>query len=240
MYIYLASSWRNEQQASMVAFLRENGHEVYDFKNPAPGDTGFSWRQCVTSPEALKDPRAFRDTVLTSEAAEAGFRKDMTALRECDACVLLLPCGRSAHLELGWACGAKKPAAVLLDNPMSEPELMYKMLSGWQDSTGWPAWGSGSAICVDRAEVIAFLEKVRLDQLWPLRESTTPRFRAGDVVDLRIFDEYPLLGKRMMTIAEVSPNHGGERLHRYWGRDSQGIAHGVYEHEIALPSGRVL
>jgi len=229
MYIYLASSWRNEQQASMVAFLRENGHEVYDFKNPAPGDTGFSWRQCAPSPEALKDPRAFRDTVLTSEAAEAGFRKDMTALRECDACVLLLPCGRSAHLELGWACGAKKPAAVLLDNPMSEPELMYKMLSPsppCQSSEGAPT------ICVDRADVIAFLESVRLRQEAPLRSSSTPRFRVGDVVDLKALDDSPF-GGHVMTIAEVSPNHAGEHMHRYWGRDRSGEAHGAYEHQIA-------
>lgn len=125
MRIYVASSWRNEarQQATVLA-LRDAGHTVYDFRNPAPGDIGFGWRQCAT-PEQVKDPRAFRDEVLTHPVARAGFEKDMTALRDADATVLVLPCGRSAHLELGWAAGAGQRTIVLLDDPMSEPELMY-------------------------------------------------------------------------------------------------------------------
>jgi hypothetical protein len=49
------------------------------------------------------------------------------AIRDAEATVLLLPCGRSSHLELGYACGAGQRTLVLLDNPMSEPELMYLM-----------------------------------------------------------------------------------------------------------------
>ena len=125
MRIYVASSWRNEarQQATVLA-LRDAGHDVYDFRNPAPGDTGFGWRQCAT-PEQVKDPRAFRDEVLTHPIAKSGFDKDMRALRDADATVLVLPCGRSAHLELGYAIGALQHTIVLLDDPMSEPELMY-------------------------------------------------------------------------------------------------------------------
>ena len=129
MRIYVASSWRNEERhRATVLVLREAGYEVYDFRNPSQGDTGFSWRQCAT-PDQVKDPRAFRDEVLTHPIARAGFEKDMTALRNADATVLVLPCGRSAHLELGWATGAGQRTIVLLDDPMSEPELMYLMNS---------------------------------------------------------------------------------------------------------------
>ena len=38
MKIYVASSWRNAQQPAVVARLREAGHEVYDFRNPAPAN----------------------------------------------------------------------------------------------------------------------------------------------------------------------------------------------------------
>jgi hypothetical protein len=125
MKIYVASSWRNEvRQQAVVAALRAAGHDVYDFRNPAPGDKGFGWSQCATL-EQLKDPRAFREEVLTHDIARAGFAKDMNALMSADATVLVLPCGRSAHLELGWAAGAKQKSIVLLDDPMSEPELMY-------------------------------------------------------------------------------------------------------------------
>ena len=50
----------------------------------------------------------------------------MDALRECQACILVLPCGRSAHLELGWAVGHGKKTYVLEPEPI-EPDLMYAM-----------------------------------------------------------------------------------------------------------------
>jgi hypothetical protein len=126
MIVYVASSWRNPLQQEVVRALQHVGHSVYDFRNPEPGDHGFGWRQCAT-PEQLKDPRAFRDEVLAHPVAKAGFAKDMRALRSAHATVLVLPCGRSAHLELGYATGAGQLTLVLLDNPMSEPELMYLM-----------------------------------------------------------------------------------------------------------------
>lgn len=128
MKIYVASSWRNARQPEVVARLRAAGHEVYDFRNPAPGDAGFGWRQCATD-DQLRDGRRFRDEVLTHPIARRGFDFDMGALRGADAMVLVLPCGRSAHLELGWATGAGQRTLVLLDEPMSEPELMYLMNS---------------------------------------------------------------------------------------------------------------
>lgn len=43
--IYVASSWRNEFQWQVVHELRRVGHEVYDFRNPKPGDDGFHWSE---------------------------------------------------------------------------------------------------------------------------------------------------------------------------------------------------
>ena len=137
MRVYVASSWRNEErQQAVVRALRDIGHEVYDFRNPTPGDHGFSWRQCVDNGEdpdalrdAMQDPAFFRDHVLKHPVARAGFKKDMDALSSAEATVLVLPCGRSAHLELGYATGARQHTVVLLDDPMSEPELMYLMNS---------------------------------------------------------------------------------------------------------------
>lgn len=133
MRIYVASSWRNEarQQATVIA-LRAQGHDVYDFRNPEPGDHGFGWHQCATNGEdpgafrdMMRDPGFFRDEVLSHPVARAGFEKDMGALRAADVVVIVLPCGRSAHLELGWAAGSGRTTIVYLDDPMSEPELMY-------------------------------------------------------------------------------------------------------------------
>ncbi|MDP3767229.1 MAG: hypothetical protein Q8S13_04380 [Dehalococcoidia bacterium] len=123
MRIYVASSWRNERQPVVVAALREAGHDVYDFHNPREGDTGFSWRQITPEPRPWS-PRLTVD-VLDHPVAVRGFGLDHAAMEWADACVMVLPCGKSAHLELGWFCGAGKLAIVLMEQP-DEPELMYR------------------------------------------------------------------------------------------------------------------
>ena len=39
--IYVASSWMNPYYEQVVKRLREEGHEVYDFRNPPHGGNGF-------------------------------------------------------------------------------------------------------------------------------------------------------------------------------------------------------
>jgi hypothetical protein len=119
--IYVASSWRNGRQAGVVQALRAAGHDVYDFREPEPGVHGFSWSDIdpnwqAWSPEQLVE-------ALQHPIAQRSFACDMDALRACDTCVLVMPCGRSAHLELGHAIGAGKRTAVLLED--GEPELMW-------------------------------------------------------------------------------------------------------------------
>lgn len=124
MKIYVASSWRNPHQPRVVELLRELGHEVYDFRNPAPGNKGFAWseidedwEQWTTEEyvEALKHP-----------IAERGFNSDFDGMKWADTCVMVLPCGRSANTEAGWMKGAGKK--VFVYSPVKqEPELMYKI-----------------------------------------------------------------------------------------------------------------
>lgn len=47
MNIYVASSWRCARQPAVVAALRAAGHEVYDFKNPAPVATTKRRADCL-------------------------------------------------------------------------------------------------------------------------------------------------------------------------------------------------
>lgn len=122
--VYVASSWRNEHQPSVVDHLRRNGFEVYDFRNPQPGDNGFHWSEISPTWQSW-GPEEYREA-LQHPLAENGFATDMGALVAADAVVLVQPCGRSAHLELGWAIGAGKLGIVLLSEAI-EPELMNKM-----------------------------------------------------------------------------------------------------------------
>lgn len=123
--IYLASSWRNDRQPFTVRMLREAGHEVYDFRNPWHAQGGFAWSDL--------DPmwrdwtaEAYRDNLLKSPIASQGYINDLRAMEWADTCVLLLPCGRSAHLEAGWFCGRGK-RCVIRTFDGEEPELMALM-----------------------------------------------------------------------------------------------------------------
>jgi len=120
--IYVASSWRNKRQPEVVDRLRKEGFTVYDFRQPMPGDQGFHWSDIDPAWKSWT-PAQFRDA-LKHPVACAGFAIDYNGMQKCDACVLVLPCGRSAHLEAGWFVGAGKPLHILLTD--GEPELMYR------------------------------------------------------------------------------------------------------------------
>ncbi len=136
MNVYVASSWRNRYQQGVVAKLRRMGFDVYDFRNPGPGNDGFAWADCDPEAGLLQRSGVPSHTVpipvhrflamLEHPLAVDGFACDMAALERADAVLLVQPCGRSAHLELGWAAGAGKWTGVLLPEDI-EPELMVKM-----------------------------------------------------------------------------------------------------------------
>lgn len=138
--IYVASSWRNIAQPGVVTMLREAGHEVYDFRHPPHGDAGFSWREI--DPNWQQWTAAQYREALKSPAAERGYRSDMDGMEWADTCVLVLPCGRSAHLEAGWFAGRGKRVFVLTRDG-EEPELMAKMCE---------------AICADWYELLAAID----------------------------------------------------------------------------------
>lgn len=125
--IYLASSWRNPYQPQVLALLREAGHEVYDFRNPEPGNNGFAWGDMDRRWQEW-EPSEYREA-LQHPIAQDGFALDYGAMRWADTGVLLLPSGRSAHIEAGYFNGAGKELHILLLEPQ-EPELMYLMATG--------------------------------------------------------------------------------------------------------------
>lgn len=131
-YVYVASSWRNPLHPAVCAALKAAGIEHYDFRNP-PDGTGFSWREVKASgvagvPGKGSDWESVEDylAMVSHPRALEGFAADFEALEKADTVVLVLPCGKSAHLELGYAAGAGKRTAILLEDPV-EPELMYRM-----------------------------------------------------------------------------------------------------------------
>lgn len=127
MNIYVASSWRNEYQPAVVEVLKNQGHDVYDFRNPCPGNNGFAWSDIDPDWEQWSTEEYI--SALKHPIAEAGYKHDFEAMKRADVCVMVLPCGRSANTEAGWMKGAGKK--VYIFQPIKqEPELMYKIYDG--------------------------------------------------------------------------------------------------------------
>lgn len=124
--IYVASSWRNTHHTHVVEVLRAEGHGVYDFKDPAHA---FGWKDVAPAYHGGEVSASFYREMVRSQQAKDGFAADFGAMEWADVCVLVLPCGRSAHLEAGWFAGAGKPVHVYAPAPF-EPELMYGMTRG--------------------------------------------------------------------------------------------------------------
>lgn len=137
MKIYVASSWRNNRQQLMVEALRAAGHDVYDFRYPAPRESGFHWGDI--DPKWREWTEKQYVEALNSPRAEKGFKLNINALQSADAVVMVQPCGQS--IELGWASGAGKITVVLLAEKQ-QPELMFKL---------------ASHICLTIDEVVAIL-----------------------------------------------------------------------------------
>ena len=122
--IYVASSWKNPYFVEVVARLRAEGHEVYDFRNPPHGGHGFKWTEI--DPDAHSWSFAQYREGLKHPKAERQFAADLEAMHWADTCVLVLPCGRSAHTEAGWFSGRGLKTIAYIPQ-FDEPELMYKL-----------------------------------------------------------------------------------------------------------------
>ena len=138
MKIYVASSWRNLIQPAIVHALRRCGHEVYDFRNPKPGDSGFRW-QDVGGPATYQhgdkvSAERWRAMLAHPRAAE-GYESDISHVRDCDAVVYVLPCGRGDPQEGSYLISRAISSGQLYigfhpDEPGAQPDRYAYELTG--------------------------------------------------------------------------------------------------------------
>ena len=130
--IYVASSWRNPRYEGVLDCLTQWNIAFYNWRD----EEGFHWSD-VFNTESVDHwttpikPERYIDG-MRHERARAGFERDMQHLREAEAVILVLECGKSAHLEAGWAAGAGKPTALYITGDL-QPELMYGMFDVMTD-----------------------------------------------------------------------------------------------------------
>lgn len=117
--IYLIGSLRNPEIPIIASKFREAGCEVFDDWYAAGPEADDKWREYE-----MARGRSYIEA-LSGLAADHVFHFDKVHLERASAVVLVLPAGKSGHLELGFSIGQGKPGYILLDNP-DRWDVMYK------------------------------------------------------------------------------------------------------------------
>lgn len=118
--IYLIGSLRNPEVPELAKILRENGFEVFDDWYAAGFEADDKWKEYE-----IGRGRSYTEA-LSGFAADHVFQFDKAHLERATAVVLILPAGKSGHLELGYALGRGKKGYILLDNDPGRFDVMYK------------------------------------------------------------------------------------------------------------------
>ena len=139
--IYIASSWKNVYLVRTWAeFLRSKGFEVDDFTDNSRGRYVFYFAD-ICNPEETDAIQ-----LLQMSEAQKAFDEDKKWIDWADVVFLLLPAGKSSHLEAGYAKGQEKKLIIFQEQyPKGEFDVMY---------------GFADLLTDDPCEVIEFLRTI--------------------------------------------------------------------------------
>lgn len=122
--IYLIGSLRNPEVPSFANELERQGFEVFDsWFSPGPEADDF-WRKYEQ-----ERGRTYAEA-LQGYAARHIFEFDKFHLDRCDAVVMLMPAGKSGHLELGYGLGRGKPGFMLFNEVPERWDVMLQFCTG--------------------------------------------------------------------------------------------------------------
>jgi nucleoside 2-deoxyribosyltransferase len=118
--VYTIGSLRNPEVPVIAEDLRKLGFSVFDDWYSAGPHADDSWRDH----ERFKGHTVL--DALDGAAARHVFAFDKKHLDLADCATLILPAGRSGHLELGYFVGTGKPGYILMEGEPERYDVMYR------------------------------------------------------------------------------------------------------------------
>ena len=116
--VYIIGALKNKQVPLLGNALRKAGFDAFDSWY-APGfDADRYWRD-YTKIRGLSYKEALQDY-----SAQHVFQFDRSHLDRCDMAVMLMPAGKSGHLELGYMIGKGKKGFILFDKEPKRYDVM--------------------------------------------------------------------------------------------------------------------
>ena len=120
MIIYLIGSLRNPDVPKVAQLIRRWGHEVIDDWYAAGPEADDKWQDYEQ-----QRGRTYCEALNGLHAGHV-FDFDRTHIERADVGILLLPAGRSGHLEFGYLRGLGKPGYIVLGGNYDRFDVMYK------------------------------------------------------------------------------------------------------------------
>lgn len=118
--IYLIGALKNRGIVNVANDLTKQGFEVFaDWMCPGPDADTYLLEYAKNRGWSYKQ-------ALQSFAARNAFEFDKVHIDRAHAVVLVMPAGKSAHLELGYARGTGKPGFILFDQEPERFDVMYQ------------------------------------------------------------------------------------------------------------------
>lgn len=116
--VYIIGSLRNPNIPLIGKALRKQGFDAFDSWYAGGPKADDCWRD-YTKLRGLTYKEALRDW-----SARNIFEFDKRHLDRCDAAVMVMPGGKSAHLELGYMAGCGKKTYILFDKEPKRYDVM--------------------------------------------------------------------------------------------------------------------
>lgn len=122
--IYIIGSLRNPEIPQFANELQAQGFEAFaDWFSPGPAADDY-WKD-YSKVRGLNYRQA-----LESHGARNIFEFDKSHLDRTDAAIMLMPAGKSGHLELGYTVGRGKPGFILFDGEPDRYDVMVQFATG--------------------------------------------------------------------------------------------------------------
>jgi hypothetical protein len=129
-HTYLIGSLRNQRIPALAEEMRAAGISVFDDWHCAGADADTCWQEYEQA-----RGRSYAEALNGAHARNV-FEFDKRNIDAASAVVLVLPAGKSAHLELGYARGSGKPCYILLDGEPDRYDVMYRFADAVFGSVG--------------------------------------------------------------------------------------------------------
>lgn len=171
--IYVIGSLKNDEITKVSKLLREQGFEVFDdWKAPGPDADDYLR-------DYYRDRGLTYSEILGSHGVQHVFNFDKFHLDRCDCALLVMPAGKSGHLELGYTVGRGKPGFILMDQEPERVDVMHSF---------------ATKVFMNKEEMIEYFKSV--EQSVPTKSSRTTSDVVGEVLRVQR-EKIPSYGERL-------------------------------------------